>query len=142
MRYLFILNIWKLLKFPVLSIFLTYPYPVPYNPSFESLTSQGFVCWHWRSQNQRMSEFGRDLWRPSGPIPLLKQSHLDRLPRTMHRWCLNISRAGDSITSLCNLWQWSVILTVKKCFVMFRWNRQRCWISYLQCLKTVKMKPK
>ena len=29
------------------------------------------------SENHRMAEAGRDLWRSSCPIPLLKQGHLD-----------------------------------------------------------------
>ena len=29
------------------------------------------------SQYHRMFEFGRDLWRSSGPIPLFKQDHLE-----------------------------------------------------------------
>lgn len=30
-----------------------------------------------KSQNSRMIEVGRDLWRSSGSIPLLKQGHLE-----------------------------------------------------------------
>ena len=52
--------------------------------------------------------------------PLLKQDHLK--PRTMSRKLLNISRDGDSTTSLCNLCQCLVTLTVTKCFLMFRGN--------------------
>jgi len=35
---------------------------------------------------------------------------------------LNISREGDSTTSLGSLFQCSVTLRVKKFFLMFRWN--------------------
>jgi len=44
------------------------------------------------------------------------------LPRTMSRWLLNIAKEGDSVTSLGNLGQCSVILTMKKRFLMFRQN--------------------
>ncbi|NWH55124.1 EGFLA protein, partial [Fregata magnificens] len=42
--------------------------------------------------------------------------------RTASRRVLNISRQGDSTTSLGSLFQCSVTLTVKKFFLMFRWN--------------------
>lgn len=40
----------------------------------------------------------------------------------MPRLVLNISRKGDSTTSLSSLFQGSVTLTVKKFFVMLAWN--------------------
>ncbi|XP_074997864.1 armadillo repeat-containing protein 1 isoform X2 [Calonectris borealis] len=40
----------------------------------------------------------------------------------MSRQLLNISKGGDSTTSLANLCQCSVTLTVKKCFLLFRGN--------------------
>ena len=39
-----------------------------------------------------------------------------RLHRTLSRWVLNISREGDSTTSLGSLFQCSVTLRVKKFF--------------------------
>ena len=45
-----------------------------------------------------------------------------RLHRTLSRQGLNISREGDSTTSLGNLLQYSVTLRVKKFFLMFRRN--------------------
>ena len=42
-----------------------------------------------------------------------------RLQRTLSRWVLNISREGDSTTSLGSLCQCSVTLRVKKFFLMF-----------------------
>ena len=45
-----------------------------------------------------------------------------RLHRTASRRVLNISREGDSTTSLGSLFQCSVTLRVKKFFLMFRWN--------------------
>lgn len=44
-----------------------------------------------------MFEAGRDLWRSFGKTLLLKQGHL---LRTMSSWLWNISRGGDSTTSL------------------------------------------
>jgi len=45
-----------------------------------------------------------------------------RLHRTWSRQVLNISREGDSTTSLGSLFQCSVTLRVKKFFLMFSWN--------------------
>jgi len=45
-----------------------------------------------------------------------------RLYRTASRWVLNISREGDSTTSLGSLGQGSIALRGKKFFLMFRRN--------------------
>ena len=45
-----------------------------------------------------------------------------RLQRILSRRVLNISREGDSTTSLGSLFQCSVTLRVKKFFLMFSWN--------------------
>jgi len=45
-----------------------------------------------------------------------------RLHRTMSRWGLNISREGDSTTSLGSLCRGSITLGGKKFFLMFRQN--------------------
>jgi len=45
-----------------------------------------------------------------------------RLHRTASRWVLNISREGDSTTSLGSLFQCSITLRGKKFFLMFRRN--------------------
>ena len=45
-----------------------------------------------------------------------------RLHRTLSRRVLNISRGGDSTTSLGSLFQCSVTLRGKKFFLTFRWN--------------------
>ena len=45
-----------------------------------------------------------------------------RLHRTLSRWVLNISREGDSTTSLGRLFQGSITLRGKKFFLMFRRN--------------------
>lgn len=85
------------------------------------------------SQNQKVAEIGRDLWRPSGPTTMLKQCRLDWLPRSMSRWLLNISKEEDSTTSVGNLWKRLVTPSVKKCLLMFRGNllRFNLWLSPL-----------
>lgn len=45
---------------------------------------------------------------------------LKQLPRTVSRQLLNISKVGDSKTSLGNSSQCSVIFTVEMCFLMFQ----------------------
>jgi len=45
-----------------------------------------------------------------------------RLHRTLSRWVLNISREGESTSSLGSLFQGSVTLRGKKFFLMFKWN--------------------
>ena len=47
-----------------------------------------------------MVEAGRDLWRSSCPTPCSSSVTCSRLPNTMFRWLLNISRDGDSTTSI------------------------------------------
>ena len=77
----------------------------------------------WEHTITEVVKVGRNLWRSSCPIPLLKHGHLDPgLPRTMSRWLLNISKDGGSTTSLSNLCQCLVTCTVKKCFPMFGGN--------------------
>ena len=53
--------------------------------------------------------------------PLLKQVPCSRSHRKASRQVLNISIKGDSTSSLGNLFQCSIILTVKR-FCMFVWN--------------------
>jgi len=55
------------------------------------------------SQNPRLVGVGRDLWRSSCPTPLLRQGHPEQLHRPASKWVLNISKDGDSPTSLGNL---------------------------------------
>ena len=77
---------------------------------------------HYQEDNHRMVGVGRDLCGSSSPTPLLKQGHPERLHRTASRQVLNISREGDSTTSLGSLFQGSVTLRRKKFFLMFRRN--------------------
>jgi len=51
---------------------------------------------HTESQNHRIVGVGRDLCGSSSPTPLT----YSRLHRILSRWVLNISREGDSTTSL------------------------------------------
>ena len=54
--------------------------------------------------------------------PLLKQVPCSRLHGKASRWVLSISREGAPATSQSSLFQCSVTLTVKKLFLMLRWN--------------------
>jgi len=74
------------------------------------------------SQNHGMVRVGRDLCGSSSPTSLPKQGHYSRLHRTLSRWVLNISREGDSTTSLGSLFQGSITLRGKLFFLMFSWN--------------------
>ena len=74
------------------------------------------------SQNHRMVGVGRDLCMSSSPTPLPSRDSYSRLHRTLSRWVLNISREGDSTTSLGSLFQCSVTLRGKNFFLMFRRN--------------------
>ena len=47
------------------------------------------------SQNHRMVEVGKDLWRSSGPTPCSSRATQSQLPRTMFRRYLNIAKEGD-----------------------------------------------
>jgi len=72
-------------------------------------------------QNRRTTERVRLEGTSGGHLvqPLCSSRATQRwLPKTVSRWLLNISR--DSTTSLGNLCQCLVILTVKKWFLMFR----------------------
>ena len=79
------------------------------------------VC-SYRSQNHRMVEVGRDLWRSSGPTPCSSRDSQSWLPSTMSRWLLSISKGGDSTASLGKLCWGSVTHAVNKCFLVFRGN--------------------
>ena len=70
------------------------------------------------SQNHRTAGVGRDLKRSSSPTTLLNQVAYHRSHRSVSRQILNISLERDSTTSLGNLFQYSVILTVKMLFCM------------------------
>lgn len=82
----------------------------------------------------RMVEVVRKLWRWSGPISLLEHSHL---PRTTSRQLLYLSKDGNSTTSLDNLCKCLVSCTMRKCFLIFRWNLLcfSCTLYPLSCTK-------
>ena len=61
---------------------------------------------------------GRDLCGSSSPTPCQSRVTQSRLHRTLSRRGLNISREGDSTTSLGSLGQGSVTLRGKKFFLM------------------------
>ena len=70
-----------------------------------------------------MAEVGRDLWRSSGPtLPAQSRVNHSWLLRTVSSQLFNISKEGDPTTSLGNLLQCSVCLTVKKRFLILKKN--------------------
>jgi len=71
------------------------------------------------SKNHRMTEAGKDVWRSSDPISLLKQV---QLPKAMSRELLNTFTDGDSTTLPGNLCQCLVTYIVQGCFLMLRGN--------------------
>lgn len=58
------------------------------------------------SQNHRMHEAWRDHWRSSGPTSLVKKGHLEQDAQHHVQMPFEISRDGDSTTTLGNLFQW------------------------------------
>lgn len=70
------------------------------------------------SQNPRMIEIIRDLWRSSGLRPLLKQGYLEPVAQD------HVSRDEESTTSLGILCWCSVTFTAKQWFLMFRGTSQ------------------
>lgn len=69
------------------------------------------------SPNDSMAKVGRDLWRPA-----LQQRCLEQAVKHMSRELLSISMEGGSMTSLNSLSTCSVMLSIKKCFLGFRWH--------------------
>lgn len=80
-----------------------------------------------------MAKVGRDLWRSSSSNSLSSRATYSQLPRTLLRWLLNISKGGESTTSLCNLFWCSITFTVKKCFLISR-HRTFCVSVCAHCL--------
>ena len=74
------------------------------------------------SLNDSMVGVGRDLCGSPSPTPCWSRVTQSRLHRTLSRRVWNISREGDSTTSLGRLFQSSVTLRGKKFFLMFRRN--------------------
>jgi len=75
-----------------------------------------------RSQNHRMLQVGRDLWRSSGPSPGSSRATYSQLSKIPFRQFFNISTEGDSTSSVGSLYQCSVTLRVRKHFLTFRGN--------------------
>ena len=71
------------------------------------------------SQNHRMFGVGRDLCGSPSPTPCPSRVTQSRLHSTASRRGWNISREGDSTTSLGSLGQGSVTLRGKKFFLVF-----------------------
>jgi len=74
------------------------------------------------SQNPRMVGVGKALWGSPSPTPCRSRITQSRLQRTSSGQGLSISREGDSTSPLGSLGQGSVTLTVKRLFLLFRWN--------------------
>ena len=76
-------------------------------------------------QNHRITECygleGTSVGHPAQPSRRSRVTY-SRPQRTLSRWVLNISREGDSTTSLGSLGQGSVTLRGKKFFLIFRQN--------------------
>ena len=83
--------------------------------------SKGRVFDLRESQNHRMFGVGRALCGSSSPTPCRSKVTQSRLHSTTSRRVWNISREGDSTTSLGSLGQGSITLRVKKFFLMFRY---------------------
>lgn len=72
----------------------------------------------------------KHLWRPSSMSTLLKDGHLEWIPRAMSSWVMSISKNDDSTSFLGDLLQclstfkWrEKNLPQHKCFLVFRWNQ-------------------
>ena len=73
------------------------------------------------SQNHRIVGIGRDFLRSCSPSPQLKQGQLEQVSQDhvqlnfeyLHRW---------RYSSMGSLFQCLPTFTVKKCFLVFRWN--------------------
>ena len=72
-------------------------------------------------KNHRITEGVRLDSGSAGATYLLKQGHKEHTTQDCIQF-LNISSEGDSTTSLGNLFQSSVTHTVKRFFLIFRWN--------------------
>lgn len=71
------------------------------------------------SQNHKIVEVWRYLWRTSSWILYAKQ---DRLEQVAQNHVLNVSKHGDPTTSLCNLFQCLITFTVEIVYLMFKQN--------------------
>ncbi|XP_074996859.1 uncharacterized protein LOC142078291 isoform X2 [Calonectris borealis] len=85
-----------------------------------------------RSQNHRMVEIGRDLWRSSCPTPCSSRATYGQLPRTMSRWLFNIPRRETSPLWAACASAWSTSQW-KKVFLMFRENLLCCGHCLWSC---------
>lgn len=73
---------------------------------------------------------GSHLWRSSGPLPPQAGPHRASCQGPCSDGFLNIYTDGDPTASLGNPCQCSITLTVKKCFLVFKWNLM-CFSSCL-----------
>lgn len=80
------------------------------------------------SQNHCMVEAGRYLWRASGPTPMLKQGHLERVAQDHVQTACQLSPRKKTPQPLWALCQCSVTLTVEKVFLMLKGNLLCCCV--------------
>lgn len=129
---------------------------------FSLLITLAALCWthSCTSQNNRMVEDGRELWRPSDPCPCSTRATWNQLPRTMSGQLLNTSEDGDGHVSVCLVLRrpkqhnrcsltsakrdtylqsadCSLANTVQ--YVVFFAARAHCWITYF--FSTWKLRP-
>ena len=100
------------------------------------LVCQGTLCCMLNRGSKSTESQNVGGWKgPLGPRPTPCQSSVpqSRLHRTMSRQVLNISREGDSTTSLGSLCQGSVTLRGKKFFLLFSWNFL-CFMAHCKLL--------
>ena len=84
---------------------------------FFSLSLNYFICCTTfvttESQNHKMVEVGRHLWRSSCPTPLLKQGHLQAVAQDHVQTAFEYPKDGDFTAAMGKLCQCSGTLTVK-----------------------------
>lgn len=82
--------------------------------------------WFGYSQNHKMVEVVKDIWRSFGPRSCSSEVTYNRLLRTMSRWLFSVCKDGGSTSSLGKLFQCSVTLIEKRVFPMF-WQNLLCF---------------
>lgn len=65
---------------------------------------------HRIHRHPKMDELGRNLWRWSSPTPLLKVESLQQVAQSCVQFGLNVTKGGNSVTSLGSLFQHSTTL--------------------------------
>lgn len=74
------------------------------------------------SQNHRVIQVGRNLFGLFGLILLLSRGCVEQVAQDYVQMVLEELQGGNLTTSPGSLFQCSVTIQMKKCFLMFRWN--------------------